>query len=42
MSDAEVFIDTFEPDSWANAFATNYSDKGTGLKHNFEVNGLRG
>ena len=42
MSDAEVFIDTFEPDSWANAFATSYSDKGTGLKHNLKSMGYEG
>jgi len=42
MLETEVFIDTFEPDSWANAFATKFSDLGTGLKHNLKSMGYEG
>lgn len=42
MAETEVFVDTFEPDSWATTFATHFSDEGTGLKHNLKSMGYDG
>ena len=42
MDDLEVFIDTFEPDSWANVFSTTFTDEGVGVKHNLKSMGYDG
>ena len=42
MDDLEVFVDTFEPDSWANVFSTTFTDEGVGVKHNLKSMGYDG
>ncbi len=42
MSESEVFVDTFEPNSWADTFSTHRSDENIGLKHNLKSMGYEG
>jgi len=37
-----VFVDTYEPDRWADALSTSFTDETKGLKHNLKGMGYEG